>query len=125
MSKTDPYRHSPYDAAGMPLGAETIDYDNKEDVAQHTVKDKVIEPVNLNDASASYTEPKLKNRTPVNPANFNSAIEVPGHIRPTKAQDIGEGIAELQPDFQKPVNIQEEADNPDDKDDFMEALKNA
>jgi hypothetical protein len=43
MTSKDPYKDSPYDASGMPLGCETVDYDNQKDVAKATVKDKPYE----------------------------------------------------------------------------------
>lgn len=47
--KDDPYKDSPYDEHGMPLGCEKIDYSKPDDVAKHTVKQKPKEPRNLND----------------------------------------------------------------------------
>lgn len=45
-----PYHNSPYDASGMPLGCETVDYDKVEDVAKATVKDKPVKhPQSIND----------------------------------------------------------------------------
>lgn len=80
-----PYHNSPYDASGMPLGAETVDYDNLEDVAQATVKDKPVKhPVSINDID--YQPKQLtKKETGQDPRylakkNFNSAI--PDDVNP-------------------------------------------
>ena len=90
----DPYKDSPYDEHGMPLGAEYVDYDNKGDVAKATVKDKPITDFDLNPQTQEYDEPKIK-RTEPNPADFNSAIEVKGHKHPSREDHIGIGIPEL------------------------------
>ena len=93
-AKEDPYRESPYDASGMPLRAETVDYDQKKDVAEHTVKDKYVEPLPLF-SKDDYTEPKIK-RTHFNPALNNTAIQFPGHrIHKAHEEDLGTGIPEL------------------------------
>ena len=73
MSENDPYKDSPYDASGMPLGAETADYDNFAEVAQKMVKDKVItHPQNPNDNG--FEEIKLEMGDDISQKNFNSAI---------------------------------------------------
>lgn len=77
MTAKDPYKDSPYDASGMPLATETVDYDKKEDVAKATVKDKVEEfPTSINDIDYTPAEidPKLV-RSNIKKKNFNSAIE--------------------------------------------------
>lgn len=107
------WKNSPYDEHGMPLGAEYVDYDNKDDVAQATVKDKPI--TNYDDtlaaATEEYEEPKIDRKEP-NPADFNSAIEVKGHKHPTREDHIGIGIPELvdmpkQVDLEDPANAKE------------------
>ena len=90
------WKNSPYDEHGMPLGAEYVDYDNKDDVAQATVKDKPI--TNYDDtlaaATEEYKEPKIDRKEP-NPADFNSAIEVKGHKHPSREDHLKVGIPEL------------------------------
>ena len=44
-----PWHDSPYDEHGMPLGCETIDYDNEDERRKAMVKDKYEEPIPLND----------------------------------------------------------------------------
>lgn len=103
----DPYKNSPYDASGMPLGATYVDYDDKGDVAQASVKDKPVTDYSLSlaEATAEYEEPKIK-RTEPNPADFNSAIEVKGHKHPTREDHIGIGIPEIK-DMPKQVDIED------------------
>lgn len=74
-----PYHNSPYDASGMPLGTDTVDYDNLEDVAKATVKDKPVKhPVSINDID--YQPRQLtKKETGMDPRympkrGFNSAL---------------------------------------------------
>lgn len=74
-----PYHNSPYDASGMPLGTDTVDYDKAEDVAKATVKDKPVKhPKSINDID--YQPRQLtKKETGEDPRylpkkNFNSAI---------------------------------------------------
>lgn len=86
-----PYHNSPYDASGMPLGTETVDYDNLEDVAKATVKDKPVKyPKSINDID--YQPRQLtKKETGMDPRylpkkNFNSAI--PDDVNPQYSADI-------------------------------------
>lgn len=68
----DPFKNSPYDASGMPLGAETADYDNFADVAQKMVRDRVpTHPKSINDID--YEEEKLELPV-ITEKGFNSAI---------------------------------------------------
>lgn len=92
------FKDSPYDAAGMPLGCETVDYDKKEDVAKSTVKDKVVEPVTFNDVEYdhSVSEAEWQKRTKFNPALNNTAIQFPGHrIHKKHEEDLATGITEI------------------------------
>lgn len=90
----DPYKNSAYDASGMPLGAEQIDYDVKEDVAKATVKDKYQPPLPLFSDKDDFEEPEIK-RTKFNPALNNTAIQFPGHrIHKAHKEDLGHGIPE-------------------------------
>lgn len=94
-SKEDPYRESPYDASGMPLGAETVDYDDKKAVAEHTVKDKYIEPLPLFSDDDDFHESKIEKKK-FNPALNNTAIQFPGHrIHKKHEEDLGTGIPEV------------------------------
>lgn len=77
-----PYHNSPYDASGMPLATNTVDYDNLEDVAKATVKDKPVKyPKSINDID--YQPRQLtKKETGADPRylprkNFNSALADP------------------------------------------------
>lgn len=73
MAKNDPYKDSPYDASGMPLGAETADYDNFADVAQKMVGDKVpTYPENIN--QIDYVEAVIETEPEHSAEGFNSAI---------------------------------------------------
>lgn len=74
-----PYHNSPYDASGMPLATETVDYDKVEDVAKATVKDKPVKhPFSINDID--YQPKQLSKKFTGEDArylpkkNFNSAI---------------------------------------------------
>lgn len=68
----NPYKDSPYDASGMPLAAETADYDNFADVAQKMVRDRVpTHPENIN--QIDYQEEKLELPV-ISERDFNSAI---------------------------------------------------
>lgn len=74
-----PYHNSPYDASGMPLATTYVDYDNLEDVAKATVKDKPVEhPTSLLDID--YQPKQLtKKETGMDPRyitkkGFNSAL---------------------------------------------------
>jgi len=83
---------SPYDSAGMPLGAVTADMDVKEDVAKTTVHDVYEAPLPLFSDDDPVFQPELK-RTKYNPALNNTAIQVEGHrIHKAHADDIGTGI---------------------------------
>lgn len=76
MTKKDPYKDSPYDASGMPLGADTVDYDVKEDVAAKTVFDKPVETISLVDMD--YTPRPIDEKLlpkKLKKSDFNSAIE--------------------------------------------------
>lgn len=89
------FKGSPYDTAGMPLGAETVDYDKKDDVAQSTVKDKYIEPLPLFSDSDEFQEKHIKRRK-YNEALNNTAIQLPGHkVHKDHEDDLGTGIPEL------------------------------
>lgn len=92
------FEKSPYDSAGMPLGAETVDYDKKDDVAQSMVKDKYVEPIPLFSDDDEFQEKHITRRQ-YNEALNNTAIQLPGHkIHEAHKEDIGKGIPELQPD---------------------------
>ena len=93
---TKRWNNSPYDEHGMPLAAETVDYDNKGDVAKASVKDKPITDYSdtLAAATEKYEEPKIDRKEP-NPADFNSAVEVTGHKHPSRKDHLGIGIPEL------------------------------
>lgn len=80
-----PYHNSPYDASGMPLGAETVDYDKVEDVAKATVKDKPVKhPKSINDID--YQPKQMSKKFTGEDArylpkkNFNSAV--PDNVNP-------------------------------------------
>lgn len=76
MTAKDPYKDSPYDASGMPLATTTADYDNVDEVAQATVKDKPVEfPESINDIDyePAPIDPKLLRK--IDPKKWNSAIE--------------------------------------------------
>lgn len=112
MTAKDPYKDSPYDASGMPLATETVDYDKKEDVAKLTVKDKYVEPLPLFSDDDDFHEKEIERRK-FNPALNNTAIEVPGHKVPKgHKDDVGTGIPELtdQPkevDLDDPAKVEE------------------
>ena len=73
MSKKDPYKGSPYDASGMPLGTEYADYDNFADVAQTTVGDKVpTYPTNIN--QIDYSEPVIETEPDHTTKGFNGSL---------------------------------------------------
>jgi hypothetical protein len=99
MTSKDPYKDSPYDASGMPLGCETVDYDNQKDVAKATVKDKPVEhPESINDIDyvPAEIDPDLIRRPEDLPKeNFNTAIRdnVNPPFAPVKVidfEDVGE-----------------------------------
>lgn len=94
----DPYKNSPYDASGMPLGAETVDYDNKDEVAKHMVKDKYEAPLPAFSDDDDFHEKKL-DRPKYNPVLNNTAIQTPGHkVYKKHEEDLGEGLPETNPD---------------------------
>lgn len=77
-----PYHNSPYDASGMPLGCETVDYDKVEDVAKATVKDKPVKhPKSINDID--YQPKQLSKKFTgqderyITKKGFNSALADP------------------------------------------------
>lgn len=77
-----PYHNSPYDASGMPLGCETVDYDKVEDVAKATVKDKPVKhPQSINDIDYQPKQlPKKftgQDERYITKKGFNSAIVDP------------------------------------------------
>lgn len=148
----DPYKNSAYDASGMPLDTEYVDYDKKDDVAKASVKDKYVAPLPLFSDDDEYEEPKLK-RTHFNPALNNTAIQFPGHrIHKAHEKDLGHGIPEHD-DMPKEVDMDDpeaveklakedpkqtnqtklesdKVDHSDEKpkdegDDFLKALNNA
>jgi hypothetical protein len=148
MAKKDPYKDSPYDASGMPLGAETVDYDNQAEVAQHTVKDKYVEQPSIADVpfDESVTQAKWQKRTKFNPVLNNTAIQTPGHkVYKKHEDDLGEGLPESDPDqrdLDNPEEVEKLAkedaketnkskvksdkvvhDKDDEDDDFLKALK--
>lgn len=97
----DPYKNSPYDASGMPLGAETVDYDDKDAVAQHMVKDKYVPQPGIADIEfdESVTQADWQKRTKFNPVLNNTAIQTPGHkVYKKHEEDLGEGLPEVHPD---------------------------
>lgn len=89
------WKNSPYDTAGMPLGAETVDYDKKDDVAQATVKDRYVEPRPLFSDEDEFEEKKIE-RTKYNPVLNNTAIQTPGHaIYKKHEEDIAGGLTDI------------------------------
>jgi len=76
MPSRKPWHDSPYDASGMPLGAETADYDNEEERRKHMVKEKYVPEVPLNDPDYQPRQmPKtFTGQRPLTKKNFNSSI---------------------------------------------------
>lgn len=77
-----PYHNSPYDASGMPLGTNYVDYDKVEDVAKATVKDKPVKhPQSINDID--YQPKQLSKKFTgqderyITKKGFNSALADP------------------------------------------------
>lgn len=86
MPGRKPWHDSPYDEHGMPLGVETVDYDNAEEVKKHMVQDKYVPEIPLNDPEY---QPKQMSKTftgqrPLAKKNFNTAVteqpEVPNVV---------------------------------------------
>jgi len=133
MPTKDPYKDSPYDASGMPLGAETVDYDNKDEVAKHTVKDKAPEFVSLadQDFDHSVAEHDWQKRTTFNEALNNTAIQFPGHrVHKKYADHLGTGLPEpklaiAEDDAAREAAKEEPKEKPKEDDDFEKALKDA
>lgn len=79
MSPKDPYADSVYDAAGMPLGTTTADYDNAEDRRKNQVKTREVKPESINDID--YTPPvteadtKFQESRKPDPAKFNGMVD--------------------------------------------------
>ena len=76
MPGRKPWHDSPYDEHGMPLGVETVDYDNAEEVKKHMVQDKYVPEIPLNDPEY---QPKQMSKTftgqrPLAKKNFNTAV---------------------------------------------------
>jgi len=93
------FKGSPYDSSGMPLAANKVDMDKKEDVAKATVHDKYVAPRPLFTDSDPDFQPEPK-RTKVDPAKFNSAIELPKKAEPSvkkeeKAADTDDFLKKL------------------------------
>lgn len=74
MTKSNPYKGSNYDDAGMPLGTTTADFDNGEEVRKHMVRDKPVESVNTV-YDTGYEAAQLPDESPLDPDNFNSAVK--------------------------------------------------
>jgi hypothetical protein len=75
------WHDSPYDEHGMPLGCETIDYDNEEERRKAMVVDKYEEPIPLNDPeyqprmmTKKYTGQDRNKGLPYGQKGFNSAL---------------------------------------------------
>lgn len=85
MSKSDPYKDSPYDAAGMPLGTEVVDYDkDREQRRFNTVRQ--VSPLPEENAvtllDIDYEAPEteadkvFKSRRNIDKSKFNGAVEL-------------------------------------------------
>lgn len=76
MPSRKPWHDSPYDEHGMPLGVETADYDNAEELRKHMVEEKYVPEVPLNDPEyqPKQMSKKFTGQRPLTRKNFNSAI---------------------------------------------------
>lgn len=90
--------NSPYDESGMPLGTETIDYDNADEVRMAQVKSTYVEPIPLNDPeyqpkqlSKKFTGTDKNNGLPHGQKGFNTAITegvgVPEQVKTVDIED--------------------------------------
>lgn len=68
--------NSPYDEHGMPLGVETVDYDNADEVRRNQVHEKYVEEIPFNDPEYQPRQmPKnFTGQRPLTRKGFNSAL---------------------------------------------------
>jgi hypothetical protein len=86
MPSRKPYRNSPYDDGGMPLGTETADYDNADEVRMAQVKDLYVPEPTIFDMDyqpKQFTKKETgmdrNHGLPYGNKGFNSAVgEEPG-----------------------------------------------
>lgn len=82
MSKSDPYKDSPYDAAGMPLGTEVFDYDNLDERRRNSVRNVTPPKDTTTLIDIDYEAPKTEaskefnRRRNLDKSHFNEAVKL-------------------------------------------------